>query len=31
MRHVESQILAYPQLWSWQHRRWRKYPLEAGG
>jgi KDO2-lipid IV(A) lauroyltransferase len=27
MRHVEAQILAHPELWSWQHRRWRKYPL----
>lgn len=23
----ERQILRYPQLWSWHHRRWRKYPL----
>lgn len=29
MRHVEGQILAHPELWSWQHRRWRKYPLAA--
>src|SRR5690606_36854308 len=27
MRHVESQILAHPQLWSWHHRRWRKFPV----
>jgi KDO2-lipid IV(A) lauroyltransferase len=27
MRRVESQILAHPDLWSWQHRRWRRYPL----
>lgn len=27
MRHVEAQILAHPGLWSWQHRRWRQYPL----
>jgi len=31
MRRVESQILAHLQLWSWQHRRWRKYPLAAQG
>ncbi len=27
MQHVEAQILAHPELWSWQHRRWRRYPL----
>ena len=27
MRHVEAQILARPQLWSWHHRRWRKFPV----
>jgi lauroyl/myristoyl acyltransferase len=27
MQHVEGQILAHPQLWSWQHRRWRRYRL----
>jgi KDO2-lipid IV(A) lauroyltransferase len=27
MKHVEGQILAHPELWSWPHRRWRKYPL----
>ena len=25
--HVERQILAHPELWSWPHRRWRKYPI----
>lgn len=25
--HVERQILANPGMWSWPHRRWRKYPL----
>lgn len=25
--HVERQILARPELWSWPHRRWRKYPI----
>lgn len=27
LRHVEGQIMAHPELWSWQHRRWRKYPV----
>ncbi len=27
MRHVEGQILRHPQLWSWHHRRWRKFPV----
>ena len=27
MQHVEAQILARPQLWSWHHRRWRKFPV----
>ncbi|MDQ2639507.1 MAG: lysophospholipid acyltransferase family protein [Pseudomonadota bacterium] len=27
MQHVEAQVLAHPQLWSWQHRRWRHHPL----
>lgn len=27
MRHVEGQILAHPELWSWPHRRWSKFPL----
>jgi lauroyl/myristoyl acyltransferase len=29
MRHVETQILSFPQLWSWHHRRWRNFPLAA--
>ncbi len=24
---MEQQILAAPHLWSWHHRRWRKYPF----
>jgi lauroyl/myristoyl acyltransferase len=27
LRHVEAQVLARPQLWSWQQRRWRKFPM----
>lgn len=27
LRVTERQILEYPQLWSWQQRRWRKHPL----
>jgi KDO2-lipid IV(A) lauroyltransferase len=27
LRHVEQQILAHPELWSWQQRRWRDFPL----
>ncbi len=27
LRHVEQQILAHPDLWSWHQRRWRKFPL----
>nr|PZN60798.1 MAG: hypothetical protein DIU62_14205 [Pseudomonadota bacterium] len=27
LRHVESQILARPELWSWHHRRWKKFPV----
>jgi lauroyl/myristoyl acyltransferase len=27
LRHVEGQILAHPDLWSWPHRRWRKFPV----
>jgi lauroyl/myristoyl acyltransferase len=23
---TERQVLQYPQLWSWHHRRWRKFP-----
>lgn len=29
IKNVERRILAYPGLWSWPHRRWRKYPLAA--
>ena len=27
LRHVEQQILAHPELWSWHHRRWRDFSL----
>lgn len=27
VRLTERHILKYPQLWSWHHRRWRKFPL----
>jgi len=27
LRHVEGQILAHPELWSWHHRRWRNFPV----
>jgi KDO2-lipid IV(A) lauroyltransferase len=27
LRHVEQQILAHPELWSWHQRRWRDHPL----
>lgn len=27
LRHVEGQILAHPELWSWHQRRWRNHPL----
>lgn len=27
LRVSEGQVLRYPHLWSWHHRRWRKYPL----
>jgi lauroyl/myristoyl acyltransferase len=27
LRHVEGQILAHPELWSWHHRRWRDFPV----
>ncbi len=27
LQHVEGQILAHPDLWSWPHRRWRKFPV----
>ncbi|HTQ37162.1 MAG TPA: lysophospholipid acyltransferase family protein [Steroidobacteraceae bacterium] len=29
LRHVEAQILAHPELWSWHHRRWRNFPVAA--
>lgn len=29
MRHVEAQVLAHPELWSWHQRRWRNYPVAA--
>lgn len=29
LRVVERQVLERPQLWSWQYRRWRKFPLAA--
>jgi lauroyl/myristoyl acyltransferase len=29
LRHVEQQILARPQLWSWHQRRWCRYPIAA--
>ncbi len=31
LHHVEGQILAHPELWSWHQRRWRKYPVAAPG
>ena len=27
LQRVEAQILAHPELWSWQHRRWRNFPV----
>jgi KDO2-lipid IV(A) lauroyltransferase len=27
LRHVEQQVLAHPELWSWHQRRWRKFPV----
>jgi KDO2-lipid IV(A) lauroyltransferase len=27
LKHVEGQILAHPELWSWQQRRWRDFPV----
>ena len=27
LRPAERQVLERPQLWSWHHRRWRKFPL----
>jgi lauroyl/myristoyl acyltransferase len=29
LRVTERQVLERPQLWSWHHRRWRKFPLAA--
>jgi KDO2-lipid IV(A) lauroyltransferase len=29
-KYVEGQILAHPELWSWHHRRWRKFPVAGG-
>ncbi|MGQ0619021.1 MAG: lysophospholipid acyltransferase family protein [Panacagrimonas sp.] len=30
LRVSERQVLRYPQLWSWHHRRWRKFPVAPG-
>jgi lauroyl/myristoyl acyltransferase len=27
--HFERQILAHPEMWSWPHRRWSRYPVAA--
>jgi lauroyl/myristoyl acyltransferase len=27
LRVTEQDILRHPQLWSWHHRRWRRFPL----
>jgi lauroyl/myristoyl acyltransferase len=27
LRHVEQQIMAHPELWSWHQRRWRNFAL----
>jgi lauroyl/myristoyl acyltransferase len=29
LRHVEQQILAHPELWSWHQRRWKYFPMAA--
>lgn len=29
VRLTERQVLRHPELWSWHHRRWRKFPLAA--
>ncbi len=29
LRATERNILRFPGLWSWHHRRWRKYPMAA--
>jgi KDO2-lipid IV(A) lauroyltransferase len=31
LKHVEGQILAHPELWSWQQRRWRDFPVAGAG
>lgn len=31
VRLMEAHIQAHPGFWSWQHRRWRRYPLPADG
>lgn len=28
-RLTEAQVLQHPELWSWHHRRWRKFPMAA--
>jgi len=28
-RVTEQQILQHPELWSWHHRRWRRFPMAA--
>jgi KDO2-lipid IV(A) lauroyltransferase len=30
LKHVEGQILAHPELWSWQQRRWCDFPVAPG-
>jgi lauroyl/myristoyl acyltransferase len=27
LQHVQNQVLAHPELWSWHQRRWREFPL----
>jgi lauroyl/myristoyl acyltransferase len=29
LRHVEGQILAHPELWSWHQRRWKYFPMSG--
>jgi lauroyl/myristoyl acyltransferase len=29
LKHVEGQILSHPDLWSWQQRRWRDFPVSG--
>jgi lauroyl/myristoyl acyltransferase len=29
LQHVERQILAHPELWSWHQRRWKYFPMAA--